>query len=249
MAQRRHEGRLVVLTGGSSGIGQAIALRLASEGARVAIADIADVAETAKLAGADSERIFGMHCDLGNSEQVAAFANQVRNQHGHPEIFVHCAAKQFVKPFADLTLEDWRSTQQINVDSGFLLAQQFLPAMVEATWGRIVMIASSSFFTPPAGMTHYIASKGALLGLVRGLATEVGPYGITVNAVAPGLTRTKNAVAHVPQAHFDLVMSRQQLKRSGEPDDQAAAVSFLVSGDASFMTGQTLLVDGGEGHV
>ena len=249
MTERRHEGRLVVLTGGSSGIGQAIALRLAAEGARIAIADIDDVAETISLAGEDGERVSGERCDLGSSEQIRAFAEHVRSDIGNPDVLVHCAAMQFVKPFAELTVDEWRATQQVNVNSGFLLAQEFLPAMIEAQWGRIVMIASSSYFTPPAAMTHYIASKGALLGLVRGLATEVGPHGITVNAVAPGLTRTRNAVAHVPQAHFDLVLSRQQLKRSGEPEDQAAAVSFLVSDDAGFMTGQTLLVDGGEGHV
>lgn len=249
MTERRHEGRLVVLTGGSSGIGQAIALRLASEGARIAIADIGDVTETVGLAGSDGDRIFGVHCDLGSSEQIRVFADQVRKDLGHPDVLVHCAAMQFIKPFAELTVEEWRATQQVNLDGGFLMAQEFLPAMIDAHWGRIVMIASSSFYSPPAGMTHYIASKGALLGLVRGLATEVGPHGITVNAVAPGLTRTKQAVEAVPQAHFDFVLSRQQLKRSGEPEDQAAAVSFVISEDAGFMTGQTLLVDGGEGHV
>jgi len=249
MAERRHEGRLVVLTGGSSGIGQAIGLRLASEGARIAIADIGDAAETIRLAGNDGDRISGYLCDLGSSEQVRAFAKEVREQHGHPDVLVHCAAMQFIKPFAELTIEEWRATQQVNLDGGFLMAQEFLPAMIAAKWGRIVMIASSSYFSPPAAMTHYIASKGALLGLVRGLATEVGPHGITVNAVAPGLTRTRQAVEAVPQAHFDFVLSRQQLKRSGEPGDQAAAVSFVISEDASFMTGQTLLIDGGEGHV
>jgi len=249
MAERRHEGRLVVLTGGSSGIGQAIGLRLASEGARIAIADIGNAAETIRLAGNDGDRISGYLCDLGSSEQVRAFAKEVREQHGHPDVLVHCAAMQFIKPFAELTIEEWRATQQVNLDGGFLMAQEFLPAMIAAKWGRIVMIASSSYFSPPAAMTHYIASKGALLGLVRGLATEVGPHGITVNAKAPGLTRTRQAVEAVPQAHFDFVLSRQQLKRSGEPGDQAAAVSFVISEDASFMTGQTLLIDGGEGHV
>jgi NAD(P)-dependent dehydrogenase (short-subunit alcohol dehydrogenase family) len=121
--------------------------------------------------------------------------------------------------------------------------------MRKAKWGRIVMVASSSYFAPHSGLSHYIASKGALLGLVRGLATDLGNDGITVNALAPGLTRTRNAVANVPQAHFDYVVAHQAVKRSGEPEDQAAALSFLVSGDAAFMSGQTLLMDGGEGHV
>jgi NAD(P)-dependent dehydrogenase (short-subunit alcohol dehydrogenase family) len=155
-----------------------------------------------------------------------------------------------MKSFDDLTIEDWRAIHRVNVEGAFNVVQAFLPAMRAAKWGRIVLVASSSYFAPPPrGMTHYIATKGALLGFVRGLATEVGGDGITVNALAPGLTRTKNAIVNVPQQHFDYVIRHQAVKRSGEPEDQAAALSFLVSDDAAFMSGQTLLVDGGEGHV
>jgi NAD(P)-dependent dehydrogenase (short-subunit alcohol dehydrogenase family) len=245
----RHAGRIVAITGGASGIGQAIVCRLAAEGARVAIADIADGAETvaqARQAGGEAE---SFRVDISRWEEMRAFADAVRSRFGDPSILIHCAALQFMSAFEDLSSERWRATHDVNVLGGFHLAKVFLPAMKAARWGRIVMVASSSFFAPPARMTHYISSKGALLGLVRGLAVEVGEYGITVNALAPGLTRTRLALASVPQEHFDAVRAHQAVKRNGEPQDQAASISFLVSDDAAFMSGQTMLVDGGEGHV
>jgi 2-hydroxycyclohexanecarboxyl-CoA dehydrogenase len=245
----RHAGRVAVISGGSSGIGQALVLRLVREGARVAILDIADAAESVELARAAGGEAVGFKVDIADWAQMSAAADAVRARCGDPLILVHCAALQFMRPFDALTPQEWRATQQVNLDGGFHLVKVFLPALEAAGWGRIVMVASSSYFSPPAAMTHYIASKGALLGLVRGLAPELGGHGITVNALAPGLTRTRAAIAGVPQAHFDFVKSRQAVKRNGEPEDQAAALSYLVSDEAGFISGQTLLVDGGEGHV
>jgi 3-oxoacyl-[acyl-carrier protein] reductase len=245
----RHKGRLAVITGGGSGIGQAMALRLLAEGARVAVLDLNDAAETVAMARAQGSEVVALKCDISDYPQMQAAADQVRARCGDPAILVHCAALQFMRPFAELTPKDWRATQQVNLDGGFHLVKAFLPAMQAANWGRIVMVSSSSFFAPPPRMSHYIASKGALIGFVRGLASELGEHGITVNALAPGLTRTKNAVLGVPQAHFDFVISRQAVKRSGEPEDQAGVLSFLVSDDAAFISGQTLLNDGGEGHL
>jgi NAD(P)-dependent dehydrogenase (short-subunit alcohol dehydrogenase family) len=245
----RHAGKIVAITGGAAGIGQAIVQRLAAEGARVAIADIADAAETVELTRRAGGEAAGYRVDIAHWEQICAFTSAVRADFGEPSIAIHCAAMQFMCPFEQLTSEQWRATHAVNVLGGFHLAKALLPAMKAARWGRIVMVASSSFFAPPPGMTHYISSKGALLGLVRGLAAEVGEFGITVNALAPGLTRTRHAIAGVPQAHFDAVRAHQAVNRNGEPDDQAAAISFIVSDDAAFMSGQTLLVDGGEGHV
>ena len=245
----RHAGRIVAITGAAGGIGQAIVGRLAGEGARVAIADVADTSETVELARQAGGEAAGFKVDIAQWEQISAFAAAVRARFGEPSIAIHCAALQFMSPFEELTSARWRATHDVNVLGGFHLAKVLLPAMKAARWGRIVMVASSSFFAPPARMTHYISSKGALLGLVRGLAAEVGEFGITVNALAPGLTRTRKAIEAVPQAHFAAVCAHQAIKRNGEPEDQAAAISFLVSDDAAFMSGQTLLIDGGEGHV
>lgn len=248
--QGRHAGRIVALTGGSSGIGQAIALRLAREGARVANLDIGDGTETDQRSSGSEGCVTYFKCDIGNWDALQATAETVRRQLGHPGILVHAAAMMFIKSFDELTPADWQAIHNVNVFGAFSLVKAFLPGMRAANWGRIILVASSSYFAPPPqGLTHYISTKGALLGLVRGLATEVGNNGITVNALAPGLTRTRNAIENVPQQHFDYVVTHQAVKRSGEPEDQAAAVSFLASEDAAFMSGQTMLVDGGEGHV
>jgi NAD(P)-dependent dehydrogenase (short-subunit alcohol dehydrogenase family) len=248
--QGRHKGRLVAFTGGSSGLGQAMVQRLSAEGAQVAILDIGDSSETLALCKAGPGKVTAYRCDIGEADQVARVADQIRAERGDPAILVHCAALQIRRSFEQITIDEWRAVQRVNVDGAFLLVRAFLPALRKAGWGRIAIVASSSFFAPPPlGMTHYITSKGALLGFVRGLANEVGGDGITVNALAPGLTRTVHAIANVPQSHFDYVITRQAVKRNGEPEDQAAALSFMISDDAAFMSGQTMLVDGGEGHV
>ena len=245
----QHSGRVAVVTGGSSGIGQAIACRLGQDGARVAIADLTDAAETLDLLAKAGREGFSARCDISRPEQVASFVEQVRERFGPPQILVHSAAVQFVRPFDELSLEDWRRTQAVNQESMFHLLQAVLPGMKRAEWGRIIVIASSTFFVGAPAMTHYVTSKGALIGLVHGLAGEVGPFGITVNAVAPGLTRTRKAVADLPEELFRQVAALQCIKRNGTPEDQAGIVSFLSSEDAGFITGQTILADGGQGRT
>jgi (S)-1-phenylethanol dehydrogenase len=245
----QHQDKVALVTGGSSGIGQAIACRLAREGARVAIADIADASETLALLRKSGTAGFAAPCDIAQPDQVATLLAKVRESMGPPQILVHSAVVQFVRPFDELSLEDWQRTQAVNQQSMFHLLKAVLPDMKRAQWGRIVVIASSTFFVGAPAMTHYVTSKGALIGLVHGLAGEVGPFGITVNAVAPGLTRTKKAVADLPEELFRHVASLQSIKRNGTPEDQAGVVSFLASADAGFITGQTILVDGGQGRT
>lgn len=244
-----HAGKVALVTGASDGIGQAIAHRLAREGARVAIADIADATQTLELLADTGARVFATRCDVSDAQQVAAFVKQAARELGDPQIVVHSAAVQFVRPFLEVTFEQWRLTQSVNHESMFHLLQAVLPGMKSAGWGRIVVLASSTFFVGAPAMTHYVTSKGALIGLVHGLAAEIGPFGITINAVAPGLTRTRKATNDLPPELFDQIAALQCIKRNGTPEDQAAVVSFLVSQDAGFITGQTILADGGQGRT
>lgn len=232
---------VAIVTGGARGIGAAIVSRLRAAGHLVASLDLA-VPPTAR------EGVIDIACDLADAAAIIAAVDQAR-QLGALGVIVHCAAFQHAAPFAELNPADWDRTFRVNVDGAFHLLRAALPDLRAAGWGRVVLITSSSYFQPPAGMGHYVASKGALTGLARGLSTELGPEGITVNAVAPGLTATENAVANIPSEHFALVQGRQAIPRAGQPDDIAAAVAYLVSRDASFITGQTLLVDGGESRI
>ncbi len=234
--------RVAIVTGGARGIGAAVADRLHRDGLAVASVDL--VAPDAARPG-----ILDLLCDLADPDAVDAAVAVVRHRLGSVAVVVHCAAFQHVAPFAELDPADWRRSFAVNVDGAFHVLRAALPDLRAAGAGRIVVITSSSYFTPPPGMSHYIATKGALTGLVRGLSVELGAAGITVNAVAPGLTATENARRSIPEEHFALVRSRQAIPRTGEPADIAGAVSYLVSADAAFVTGQTLLVDGGESRV
>lgn len=234
--------RVAVVTGAAQGIGAAIAAKLTATGHRVASLDLAEP-------HTPREGIVDIVCDITDPEAVSEALARTQADLGTVTVVVHCAAYQMQGAFDELDPRDWSRTFRVNVDGAFHLVRAALPQLREAGWGRIVLITSSSQFAPPPRMTHYIASKGALTGMVRALATELGPLGITVNAVAPGLTATESALENVAQEHFDTVRSRQAIPRSGQPDDIAGVVAFAVSDAAAFMTGQTLLVDGGESRL
>lgn len=249
MSGKRHEGRVALVTGGASGIGQAIVRRLAADGARVGILDISDGAETVELVRRAGGEAIAQRCDITDPVAVAAAHAEISSRYAAPTILVHSAVYQFVKPFDEISFEEWRRVQAVNQDSVFHLLKSSLPGMKAEGWGRIILIASSTFFVGANAMTHYVTSKGAIIGLVHGLAAEVGPFGITVNAIAPGLTRTAKAVADLPADLFKFIASLQAIPRNGTPEDQAGVASFLASDDAAFITGQSLLVDGGQGRT
>jgi NAD(P)-dependent dehydrogenase (short-subunit alcohol dehydrogenase family) len=166
---------------------------------------------------------------------------------GKVDILVHNAGIYPITMFADMSFEDWRKVLSVNLDSMYHVCHEFLPGMRDRHWGRVVCIASTTFHAGTPGMSHYVASKGGLIGLLRSLAAEVGEDGVTVNALAPSLVRSKGTTEgpHDEMGLFEMVAQAQAIKRTQVPEDLVGALSFLVSDDAGFITGQTLVVDGG----
>jgi len=249
---RGHKDKVAVITGGSKGIGQAFAKRLAEDGVHVAIADVASGAETVKMIEAAGRRALACACDVTAPDQIAALAAEVQKKFGRCDILINCAGIYPQRAFDDMTFEEWRRVLSINLDSCFLFSKQFVPGMKQRGWGRIVNLASSTLGSVVTGFVHYMSSKAGIVGFTRAMASELGPHGITVNAISPGLTRSPGTLARKPrpgmadmEAEFNHAATMQAIKRVEVPEDLVGTVSYLTSDDAAFITGQTLNVDGG----
>jgi NAD(P)-dependent dehydrogenase (short-subunit alcohol dehydrogenase family) len=242
-------GRTAIVTGAGRGIGRAMAARLAADGARVAIADVAgyDVA-AAELAKAGA-RTLGLKVDVSSESDTASMAEETLRAFGRIDILVNCAAMfASVKlgPFEEIPANEWRRLLEINVLGVALCCKAVTPQMRRQKSGRIINLASGAPLKGVPHFLHYIASKGAVIAMTRGLARELGRDGITVNAIAPGLT-VSDATAGRPEHlrnHAESIRARA-IQREEHPEDLVGAVSFLAGDDATFMTGQTLVVDGG----
>jgi NAD(P)-dependent dehydrogenase (short-subunit alcohol dehydrogenase family) len=247
-----HKDKVAVITGGANGIGQAFAKRLAEDGVHVAVADMADGAETVRLVEAAGRNALAVSCDVSKEDSVAAMAKQVQQKFGGADIVVNCAGIYPQQDFSTMTFAAWRRVLSINLDGTFLVTAAFVPGMRARKWGRVVNMASSTFGSVTTGFAHYVASKGGVIGFTRALAGDVAADGITVNAIAPGLTRSPGTIVRTPRPgfanmdeEFVAVASLQAIRRPEVPEDLVGALSFLTSEDAAFMTGQTLNVDGG----
>ena len=184
--------------------------------------------------------------DLGDPGDVRRAAKLVLDRHGRCDVFVHAAATFEFGPLEQVDLDTLRHIQTVNVESALLLTQAFVPGMRDRAFGRVIFIVSNTFWSPPDGnMLPYVASKGALIGMARTLAVGLGPEGIAVTAVAPGLTRTPASAARAA-AEFVDTQAHQALPRPLTPDDTAAVVAMLARDEAEALTGQTLTADGGK---
>jgi len=248
---KRLAGKTAVISGAASGIGQAAAVRLAQDGAQVFVADRARADQTLKMIADAGGKAQAYACDVSDPASVAALKSEVEKNGGRCDILVNNAGIYPMQPFDEITFADWRRVLSVNLDSMFLMTKAFADGMGKNGWGRIINVASDTVNLLVPNLVHYISSKAGVIGFSRSLATEFGERGITVNTIAPGLTRTPGTINQklpgdmTPEKLFDMMAHTQSIKRSEVATDLVGAVSFLASDDAAFITGQTLYVNGG----
>ena len=241
--------RVAIITGAGRGIGAVYARALAAEGARIAVADIIDTADTVngvKQAGGDA---IGVHCDVTDPEQVRAMVTTTLDAFGKVDILVTNAAlfaDLDFKPFMDIDEAEWDRVLSVNLRGVFTCVKAVVPEMRRNGYGKIVNISSGTVFKGTPMMLHYVSSKGAIVAFTRALAREVGDAGIQVNALAPGLTMSEVVAGKEQWAAIkDANTATRAIRRDAMPEDLIGAMLFLCSSDSDFVTGQTLVCDGG----
>ncbi len=232
------EGRVAIVTGGAQGIGAAIARGLEEAGATVVVADL-DPPEGQ------------IRADVSSEEDVARMVDETLERHGRIDVLVNNAglyASLAMRPFTEIPLDEWNRVMEINVASMFLTSRAVVPVMREQGGGKIVNISSGTPFRGVPFLLHYVTSKGAIVALTRALAKELGKDGIHVNCVAPGFTMSEGVKAHpeVVEKLRDVSIAARTIQRDQLPEDVVGAVVFLCTPAADFVTGQTLVIDGGQ---
>lgn len=241
------QGKVAIVTGGAKGIGRAIADGLSVAGARIVIADVAGAEEAA----ASYPEGIGLTVDVSDSEQVDAMAQTVKERCGSIDILINNAgiyASLEMRPFDQIPVEEWRKVMDVNVLSMFLTSRAIVPIMKQQGGGKIVNVSSGTPFRGVPFLLHYVTSKGAVVALTRSLAKELGADNVFVNCVAPGFTVSDGVKEHpeVLEALSDVSVAARTLKREQVPEDVVGAVVFLCGPGADFVTGQTMVIDGGQ---
>ena len=237
MADESRAQKVALVTGGGSGIGKAIADRLGADGYQVATID---------LHQPDAPNAYA--ADVTDRAQIDAALKSIRENLGPVSILVNAAGVDGFKPFLKISFEDWQRVVNVNLHGVFHMIQAVLPDMIDASWGRIVNISSSSTHSGTAYMTHYVSAKSGVNGLTKSLALEFGPNGITVNAIPPGFIDTpmlRSAEQRGNLGDIEKTIAATPVRRMGKPEDIAATCAFLVSEEAGYITGQIVGVNGG----
>jgi NAD(P)-dependent dehydrogenase (short-subunit alcohol dehydrogenase family) len=243
-------GRNIIVTGAAQGIGAAIARSLAAKGAHVFACDLRAPDDTIGVIRDEGGRASGGICDIGDGQAVGRFVSETLETAGTIEGLVNNAAIFSAlrpTPFEEISSEEFDRVLHINVRGTFEVIKAVIPAMRKQQYGKIVNIASSTVFKGPPLLLHYVSSKGAVLAMTRALAREVGKDGVGINCVAPGLTLSEGVMAtgNLPPERIHADVLTRCFAREQTPDDLTGIVGFLLSSESDFMTGQTVVVDGG----
>ncbi|HTN73379.1 MAG TPA: 3-oxoacyl-ACP reductase family protein [Methylomirabilota bacterium] len=242
----RLAGKVAIVTGGARHIGVVYARKLAAEGAAVVIADILDGSEVVREIEKAGGKVIALRVDVSKEEDTLRMAAETVRVFGRVDILVNNAAI-FIniqrRPFYDISVEEWDRVAAVNVKGPFLCVKAVFPQMKQQRSGKIINISSSTVFSGTPLFLHYVASKAALIGMTRSLAREIGEYGICVNAIAPGLVQHEGQNA--PKEFTEFQLKARSIKRLQAPEDLLGVLVYLASSDSDFVTGQTLLLDGG----
>ena len=242
----RLAGKVAIVTGGARHIGAVYCRKLAAEGAAVIIADVLDGDKVVQEITAAGGRAMALKVDVSKEEDTIQMAAETVKTFGRIDILVNNAAI-FIniqrQPFYEITAEEWDRVSAVNIKGPFLCAKAVFPQMKEQRSGKIINISSSTAFAGTPLFLHYVASKAALIGMTRSLAREVGEFGICVNAIAPGLVQHEGQTA--PKEFTEFQLKARSIKRLQTSEDLFGVLVYLASPDSDFVTGQTILVDGG----
>ena len=245
----RFEGKVAIITGAGRGMGAAFARLFACEGAAVTVSDV-DMAAAQHISdeiAASGARTIAVNCDVGKRDQVQAMVQQTLDAFGTVSVLVNNAGILYRTPVESISEEEWNLVMSVNVNGVFLCSQAVIAPMKEQGWGRIVNLSSSAGKTVSTlGGVHYTASKHAVLGITRGFARELAAYGITVNAICPGLMATEMVLDNTPPDELRALAESFPIQRLGSPEEAAWLVGFLASDEAAYITGAAFDLTGGD---